>query len=105
MIAILVRFEVKDEVKKQLANREVARKHLQEVIEGCRKVPGMLQKYFIMDPDTCAQGALLLFDTRENFEKYSKTEMFKQTVYDICVGKPRIEFYEHTGNLKDGVFI
>lgn len=105
MIAVLVRFDVKDEVKKELANKEAARQHLQEVIKGCRQVPGMIQKYFIMDPDTYAQGAMLLFDTRENFEKYSKTELFKQTVYDICEGTPRIEFYQHTANLKDGVFI
>jgi hypothetical protein len=105
MIAVLVKFDVKDEVKKDLANKEIARRHLQEVVEGCRKVPGLMEKYFIMDPDTYAQGAMLLFDTRENFEKYEKTELFKQTVYDICEGKPRIEFFQHTANLKDGVFI
>jgi hypothetical protein len=105
MIAVLVRFDVKDEVKKEMANKEVARKHLQEVVAGCRKVPGLIEKYFIMDPDTYAQGAMLLFDKKQDFENYSKTELFKQTVYDICKGTPRIEFYEHTANLKDGVFI
>lgn len=105
MIAVIVRFDVRDEVKKQMSDKKVARRHLQEVVEGCRKVPGLIEKYFVMDPDTCAQGAMLLFDSRENFDKYSRTEMFKQTVYDICVGTPRIEFYQHTANLKDGVFI
>jgi hypothetical protein len=41
MIAAIVRFEVKDEVKKQLAETNAARKHLRKVVEGCRKIPGL----------------------------------------------------------------
>jgi len=105
MLAIICTFEVKDEVKKQLADVEAAKKHLAQVIEGCKKVPGMKQKYFIMNPKTYGQGAMLIFDTQENWEAYRKSGLFKTTVLDICQGEPRIEIYVHTGNLKDGVLL
>lgn len=105
MIAVLVKFELRDEVKKQMADKEVARRHLQHVVEGCRKVPGLKEKYFIMDPVTLAQGAMLIWDKKEDFDAYAKSYEFKATVLDICVGKPRIEVYVHTANLTDGVFV
>jgi heme-degrading monooxygenase HmoA len=105
MIAVIVRFEVKDEVKKLLADASVARRHIQKVVEGCRKIPGLKEKYFIMDPQTYAQGAMLLWEKREDFDKYLKSPEYKATVLDICQGKPRIEVYLHTANLTDGVLI
>ena len=105
MLAIIVTFEVKDEVKKQLADKENSRKHLAMVIEGCKKVPGMKQKLFIMNPKTYGQGATLIFDTLEHWEAYKKTDLFKTTVLDICEGEPRIEIYEYTASLSDGVLI
>ena len=105
MIAGIVKFEVKDEIKKQLADIEVARKHLAQVIEGCKKVPGMKEKLFIMDPETYAQGAALIFDTQENWEAYQKSDLFKTTVLDICEGEPRIETYLYSASLTGGVFI
>ena len=105
MLAIICTFEVKEEVKKQLANTEVAKKHIAQVIEGCKKVPGMKQKFFIMNPKTYGQGAMLIFDTQEHWEAYRKSDLFKTTVLDICKGKPKIETYIHTANLKDGVLL
>jgi heme-degrading monooxygenase HmoA len=105
MIAALVKFELKDEVKKQLADIEVAKQHLSMVVEGCRKVPGLKEKFFIMDPKTYAQGALLIWDTQEHFDAYVKSDQFKTTVLDICQGAPRIEVYVHTANLTDGVLL
>jgi len=105
MIAAVVRFDIRDEVKKQLADASAARKHLQKVVEGCRKIPGLREKYFIMDPETLAQGAMLLWDKREDFDKYLKSADYKATVLDICKGKPRVEVYVHTANLTDGVLI
>ena len=105
MIAAIVKFEVKDEVKKQLANIEVARKHLNSVVEGCRKTPGLKEKYFIMDPKTYAQGAMLIWEKQEDFDAYLKSDEYKKTVLDICRGKPRIEVYVHTANLTDGVLL
>ncbi len=105
MIAAIVKFELKDEVKKQLADIEVAKKHLGSVVEGCRKIPGLKEKYFIMDPKTLAQGAMLIFDTQEHFDAYLKSDEYKTTVLDICQGEPKIEVYIHTANLTDGVLL
>ncbi len=103
MIAVMVRFEVKDEVKRRLADTRAAREHLGNVVEGCRKIPGLREKLFIMDPETSAQGALLLWETQAHFDAYLETDEYKTTVLDICEGEPRIEIYVHTANLTDGV--
>jgi len=105
MIAAIVKFELKDEVKKQLADIEVARKHIAQVVEGCRKIPGLKEKYFLMEPNTYAQGAVLIWEKQEDFDAYLKSEEFKTTVLDICRGEPRIEVYIHTANLTDGVLL
>jgi quinol monooxygenase YgiN len=105
MIAVIVRFDVKDEVKKALADTDVAREHIQKVVEGCRKIPGLKEKYFIMDPKTAAQGAMLLWEKQEDFEAYLKSPEYKETVLDICEDEPKIEVYVHTANLTDGVLI
>ena len=105
MLAVIVRFEVKDEVKKLLADVNVAREHIQKVVESCRKIPGLKEKYFIMDPKTAAQGAMLLWEKQEDFDAYLKSKEYKETVLDICEGEPRIEVYVHTANLTDGVLI
>lgn len=105
MIAVIVKFELKDEVREQLADTEVAKKHISSVVEGCRKIPGLKEKYFIMDPKTFAQGAMLIWETQEQFDAYLKSEEFKETVLDICKGEPSIETYIHTANLTDGVLI
>ena len=103
MIAVMVKFEVKDEVKEQLADTRVAKEHIGKVVEGCRKVPGLKEKLFIMDPETYAQGAMLVWETREHFDAYLESDEYKTTVLDICEGEPRIEIYVHTANLTDGV--
>lgn len=105
MIAAIVKFQLKDEVREQLADMNVAREHIQKVVEGCRKIPGLKEKYFIMDPVTYAQGAMLLWESREYFEDYLKSEEYKETVLDICKGEPSVEVFVHTANLTDGVLI
>jgi len=105
MIAAMVKFELKDEAKKQLADVEVAKQHIGNVVEGCRKIPGLKEKLFIMDPKTLAQGAMLIWDTREHFDAYLKSDEYKTTVLDICRGEPSIEVYVHTANLTDGVLL
>ena len=105
MLAVICIFEVKDEVKKQLADMDVARKHLAEIIEGCKKVPGMKEKLFVMNPKTYGQGATLIFDTLENWEAYRKSDLFKTTVLDICEGEPQIDIYVHTASLSGGVLL
>ena len=105
MIAVIVKFQVINEVKKQLSDIEVARKHIQKVVEGCRKIPGLKEKHFIMDPNTAAQGAMLIWEKQEQFDAYLKSPEYKTTVLDICESKPSIEIYQYTANLTDGVLI
>ncbi len=105
MIAAIVKFELRDEVKEQLADIEVAKKHIANVVEGCRKIPGLKEKFFIMDPKTLAQGAMLIWEKQEDFDAYLKSEEYKITVLDICQGEPQIENYIHTANLTDGVLL
>lgn len=105
MIAVVVRFDIKDEVRKKLADTAVARAHIAKVVAGCRKIPGLKEKFFIMDPETAAQGAMLLWETEADFETYLKSPEYKETVLDICQGEPRVEVYQYTANLSDGVLI
>jgi quinol monooxygenase YgiN len=105
MIAAFVKFELKDEVREKLSDIDIARKHIQNVVEGCRKIAGLKEKFFIMDPVTNAQGALLIWESQEQFDAYLKSDEFKATVLDICKGEPVIETYVHTANLTDGVLI
>ena len=105
MIAVIVRFNVKEEVSKALADPDVAREHIQKVVEGCRKIPGLKEKHFIMDPKTAAQGAMLIWEKQEQFDAYLKSPEYKATVLDICKGNPSIEIYQYTANLTDGVLI
>ncbi len=105
MLAVIVKFELKEEVKKQLADIEVAKKHIGNVVEACRKVPGLKEKFFIMDPETLAQGAMLIWETQEHFDAYLKSDEYKTTVLDICEGEPKMETYIHTANLTDGVLL
>ena len=105
MIAAVVMFELKEEVRKQLADIEVAKEHIGNVVEGCRKIPGLREKLFIMDPETLAQGAMLIWETQEHFDAYLKSDEYKATVLDICEGEPSIEVYVHTANLTDGVLL
>jgi len=105
MIAVIVKFQVKDEVKKQLSDMDVAKKHIWKVVEGCRKIPGLKEKHFIMDPKTAAQGAMLVWEKQEDFDAYLKSPEYKATVLDICKGEPSIEIYQYTANLTDGVLI
>ena len=103
MLAVIVKFRVKDEVKKDLADVDVAREHIKTVVEGCLKIPGLKEKYFFMDPVTYAQGAMLIWDNIEHFEEYKRSAEWKETVLDICEGEPSIEIFTHTANLTDGV--
>jgi len=105
MLAAIVKFELKDEVREKLADIEVARKHINSVVEGCRKIPGLKEKFFIMDPKTFAQGAMLIWETQEHLDAYLKSDEYKTTVLDICKGEPRLEIYIHTANLTNGVLI
>jgi hypothetical protein len=105
MLIAVVYFEVKDEIKRQLRDLDKTRQHLAGIVEQCRKVPGLKEKLFLMNPETAGQGATLIFDTQDNWQAYRESALFKATVLDICEGEPRIETYVHTASLTDGVIL
>jgi hypothetical protein len=105
MLLVFVYFEVKEEIRRQLKDAEQAKRHLSEVVEECKKVTGLKEKLFLMNPETAGQGAVLLFDTRENWEAYRASPLFKATVLDICEGEPRTETYLHSASLTEGVLL
>ncbi|MGD9116475.1 MAG: antibiotic biosynthesis monooxygenase [Dehalococcoidia bacterium] len=105
MVGVRVKFEVKNEVKQQLADVEAVRKHLDQVVKVSRKVPGLRQKFFVMNPETLAQAAFLIWETQEHFDAYLKSEAYKAIVLDICRGEPDIESYVVTASLTDGVLL
>ena len=105
MIAAIVKFEIKDEVKKQLADIENAKKHLSNMVEAYKTVPGLKEKVFFMNPKTLAQGAFLAWETQEHFDRYLKSDLWKTAVLDICQGDPKIETYILSASLKDGVLL
>lgn len=105
MTAAKVLFALKDEVKKEMADIEQVKNHLNNMVNAYKRVPGLKQKYFIMDPETQAQGAFLIWETQEHFDRYLKSDLWKTAVLDICAGTPQIETYVLSANLSDGVLL
>jgi quinol monooxygenase YgiN len=102
MIGVTILFALKDEIKSQMDENAV-RKHLANMVEAYRKVPGLKEKTFFMNPDNYDQGAFLVWESRELLDQYLKSDLYKTGVTDICQGKPRLESYVITATLKDGV--
>jgi hypothetical protein len=59
MIAAFVKFELKDEVRKKLSDIDIARKHIQNVVEGCRKIAGLKEKILYHGPGDERPGSLI----------------------------------------------
>ena len=105
MIAAKVKFSVLDEVKEQFEDIENVKKHLGNLVEVYKEVPGLRKKYFIMDPETYDQGAFLVWETREHLDEYLKSDLWKSAVLDICSGEPSIETYVLAATLEEGVLL
>lgn len=102
MIGLNILFKLKDEVKTQMDENAV-RNHLSTLVEEYKKVPGLKEKTFFMNPENLDQGAFLVWETQEHLDAYLKTELYKTAVLDICDGEPRCEIYLITATLKNGV--
>lgn len=105
MVGARVLFSLKSEVKEQLADIENVKQHLGNLVEAYKKVPGLKEKFFIMDSKTLAQGAFLVWETQGHFDKYLKSDLWKTAVLDISEGKPDIETYVLSASLRDGVLL
>lgn len=58
------------------------------MVEGCRKIPELKERYFIMDPETSAQRAMLLWEKREDFDAYLIFVNFNGSRFLLCDNSP-----------------
>lgn len=104
MIGMCIVFPLKDEVKNQM-DQNAVRNHMANVVASYKKVPGLKEKTFFMNPDNLDQGAFLVWETQELLDQYLKSDLYKTAVLDICKGEPNLQTYLITASLKDGVLI
>ena len=104
MIGMYILFALKDEVKNQM-DQNAVRNHMANVVALYKKVPGLKEKTFFMNPDNLDQGAFLVWENQELLNQYLKSDLYKTAVLDICKGEPSIQTYVITASLKDGVLI
>ncbi len=104
MIVAIILFSLKDEVKAAM-DQEAVKAHLANLVGAYKKVPGLKEKTFFMNPQNIDQGAVLVWESQEHLDQYLKSDLYKTAVTDICKGEPRLETYLVTASLEDGVLI
>jgi quinol monooxygenase YgiN len=104
MIGAIILFTLKDEVKSHM-DQNAVRNHLANMVKQYKKVPGLKEKTFFMNPQNLDQGAFLVWESQQLLDQYLKSDLYKTAVSDICKGKPRWETYVITASLKDGALI
>ena len=85
MIIRLVKF------KSALSDAEVLKKY-DERAPRYRKLPGLIQKYYIKDRQTGEHGAVYLWDSMKSMEEFQNSDLSSSIpeAYKI-IGQPRIE--------------
>ncbi|RPJ56174.1 MAG: hypothetical protein EHM12_10710 [Dehalococcoidia bacterium] len=102
MIGFKILFVLKDDVKKEMDENAV-KDHLRNLVAQYRKVPGLKEKTFFMNPKNLDQGAFLVWESQEHLDRYLQSDLYKAAVLDICKAQPQTETYLITATLKDGV--
>jgi len=84
-IVLLVKF------KTSLSPDEMERRYKKRLPEF-RKLPGLLQKYYLHDSETDEWGGLYIWDSQESLNAYLASDLRKSIpdAYQI-IGSPRIE--------------
>lgn len=84
-IVLLVKF------KSSLPREEAVRRY-QERFPKYRKVPGLLQKYYLHDPKTDEWGGLYLWDSQASLDAFMTSDL-RETIAETYqfIGAPRIE--------------
>ncbi len=95
MIIRLVKF------KSALSDEEVLKLYDQRA-PRYRKLPGLLQKYYIKDKQTGEHGAVYLWDSMQAMEEFQQSELSRSIpeTYKI-VGQPRIEVLDVVYTLRE----
>lgn len=65
MIGFTILFKLKEEVKSQMDENAV-KQHLSALVEEYKKVPGLIEKTFIMNPENLDQGAFLVWEAQDH---------------------------------------
>ena len=88
MIIRLVKF------KSALSDAEVLKKY-DERAPRYRKLPGLIQKYYIKDRQTGEHGAVYLWDSMKSMEEFQNSDLSRSIpeAYKI-IGQPKIEVFD-----------
>ncbi len=80
--------------KSALSDSEVLKLYEQRASQY-RKLPGLLQKYYIKDKQTGEHGAVYLWDSMRSMQEFEQSELSRSIpeAYKI-VGQPRIEILD-----------
>lgn len=86
--------------KSSLPEEEVARL-LKERAQRFLEVPGLIQKYYLRDPQTSEIGAVYVWESAEALNAFRQSELAQSMgdAYQI-VGDKRVEIYEVTNILR-----
>ena len=89
-------------LKSNLSDEE-ALKLYDERAPQYRKLPGLIQKYYIKDRQTGEHGAIYLWDSLPSMEEFQNSEQYHSIsdVYNI-IGQPRIEILDLLYTLRPG---
>ena len=80
--------------KSALSDSEVLKVYEQRAPQY-RKLPGLLQKYYIKDKQTDEYGAVFLWDSMKSMQEFEQSELSRSIpeAYKV-VGQPRIEILD-----------
>jgi len=94
-LVLLVRF------KSSLPHAEVTR-IIESRAPAFQALPGLLQKYYLLDRESGEWAGLYLWDSAESLNEFSASEL-RATIAESykAQGKPRVEVYEVTKTLRD----
>jgi heme-degrading monooxygenase HmoA len=85
------KFMLKVKFKSRLSDDE-ARRRYKERLPEFRKVPGLLQKFYLYDESTGEWAGLYLWDSAESLQKYLDSDLRKTiaSAYEV-EGAPQVE--------------
>jgi hypothetical protein len=91
-------------LKEQMPEQEL-KKLLAQLVEVYKKVPGLKQKYFLLDPKTGEAGGIYAFESQKALDEYLKSDVWQNVVLANSKGKPKIETFVITAALDAGVLL
>lgn len=100
MISMKVLFRM----KQQLPEQEL-RNLLAQLVEIYKKVPGLKQKNFIVDPKTGEVGGIYTFEDQDALDTYLKSDVYKDVVLSNSQEEPKVEIFNIIAATDAGVLL